>query len=88
MLHFYEVNFGIIISQNIGQIGSVKPKKKRYVSLCHYEDGPLNKKVVITSSALPLLNLLLMYIFSGIPGKHKTTLKFFNIYLDRKDFKQ
>ena len=28
MLHFYEVNFGIRIRQNIGQISSVKPKKK------------------------------------------------------------
>ena len=27
MLHFYEVNFGIRIRQNIGQISSVKPKK-------------------------------------------------------------
>ena len=45
MLHFYEVNFGIRIRQNIGEISSVKPKK-RYVSLCHYEGGPLNRKVV------------------------------------------
>ena len=87
MLHFYEVNFGIRIRQNIGQISSVKPKK-RYVSFCHYEGGALNRKVVTTSSALSFLNLMLMYIFSRIPGKHKSTLKFFNIYLDRKDFKQ
>ena len=63
-------------------------KKKRYVSFCHYEGGPLNRKVVITSSTLSFLNVMLMYIFSRIPGKHKSTLKFFNIYLDRKDFKQ
>ena len=87
MLHFYEVNFGIRIRQNICQISSVKPKKK-YVSFCHYEGGPLNRKVVITSSTLSLLNLMLMYIFSRIPGKDKSTLKFFNICLDRKDFKQ
>ena len=87
MLHFYKVNFGIKIRQNIGQI-SLKPKKKRYVSFCHYEGGPLNRKVVITSSTLSLLNLMLMYIFSRIPGKHKSTLKFFNICLNRKDYKQ
>ena len=87
MLHFYEVNFGIRIRQNIGQISSVKPKKKN-VSFCHYEGGPLNRKLVITSSTLSLLNSMLMYIFSRIPGKHKSTLKFFNIYLDRKYFKQ
>ena len=46
MLHFYEVNFGIKIRQNIGQISSVEPKKKRYVSFCHYKGGPLNRKVV------------------------------------------
>ena len=46
MLHFYEVHFGIRIRQNIGQISSVKPKKKIYVSFCHYEGGPLNRKVV------------------------------------------
>ena len=88
MLHFYEVNFGIRIRQNIGQISSVKPKKKRYVSFCHHEGGPLNRKVVITSSTLSLLNLMLMYTFSRIPGKYKSTLKFFNIYLDRNDFEQ
>ena len=36
MLHFYEVNFGIRIRQNIGQISSVKPKKKdmsRFVTM-------------------------------------------------------
>ena len=89
MLHFYEVHFGIRIWQNIGQISSFKQKNIYiYVSFCHYEGGPLNRKVVITSSTLSLLNLMLMYIFSRIPGKHKSTLKFFNIYLDRKDFKQ
>ena len=72
MLHFYEVNFGI---------------KKRYVSFCHYEGGPLNRKVV-TRLTLSFLNLMLMYIFSRILGKHKSTLKFFNIHLDGKDFKQ
>ena len=29
MLHFYEVNFGIRIRQNVGQISSVKPKIKK-----------------------------------------------------------
>ena len=36
MLHFYEVNFGIRIRQNIGQISSVKPKKidmSRFVTM-------------------------------------------------------
>ena len=28
MFHFYEVNFGIRIRHYIGQINSVKPKKK------------------------------------------------------------
>ena len=60
MLHFYEVNFGIRIRQHIAQISSVKPK---YVLFCHFEGGPLNRKVVITSSTLSLLNLMLMYIF-------------------------
>ena len=87
MLHFYKVNFGIKIRQNIGQISSLKPKKKRYVSFCHYEGGPLNWKVVIMSSTLSFLNLMLMSIFSRIPGKHKSTLKSFNIYLCRKDSK-
>ena len=87
MLHFYEVNFGIRIRQNIGQISSVKPKK-RYVSFCHYEGSPLNRKVVITSSTLSLLNVMLVYIFSRIPEKHKSALNFYNIYLDGKDFKQ
>ena len=86
MLPFYEVHFGIRIRQNVCQISSVKPKKK-YVSFCHYEGGSLNRKVV-TRLTLSFLNLMLMYIFSRIPGKHKSTLKFFNIYLDRKDFKQ
>ena len=63
MLHFYEVNFGIRIRQNIGQISSVKPKK-RYVSFCHYEGSPLNRKAVITSSTtLSLLNLMLCIFF-------------------------
>ena len=88
MLHSYEVNFGTRIRQNIGQISSAKPKKKKDVSFCHYEGDPLNRKAVITSSTLSLLYLMLMYIFSGIPGKHKPTLKFFNTYLDRKDCKQ
>ena len=88
MFHFYEVNFGIRIRHYIGQINSVKPKKKRYVLFCHYEGGPLNRKVIITSSTLSLLNMMLMYIFSRILGKHKSTSKFFNLYLDKKDFKQ
>ena len=36
MLHFHEVNFGIRIRQNIGQISSVKQKKKdmsRFVTM-------------------------------------------------------
>ena len=69
MLHFWEINFGIRIRQNIGQISSGKRKKKRYVSFCHYEGGSLNR-------------------ISRIPEKYKSTLKFFNIYLDRNDFKQ
>ena len=89
MLHFYEVNFGIRIRKNLGQISSAKPKKKkRCVSFRYYEGGPLNRKVVTTSSTLSLLNLMLMHIFSRIPGKHKSTLKFINIYIDRKDFEQ
>ena len=82
MLHFYEVHFGIRIRQNIGLISSVKPKKymSRFVTM----------KVVHSteSSTLSFLNVMLMYILSRIPGKHKSTLKFFKIYLDRKDFKQ
>ena len=73
MLHFYEVNFGVEIRQNIGQMSSVKAKKKD-VSFCYYEDGLL--KVVVTPSTPSLLNLMLMYIFTRIPGKHK-----FNIYI-------
>ena len=36
MLHFYEINFGIRIRQNIDQISSVKSKKKdmsRFVTM-------------------------------------------------------
>ena len=37
-----------------------------------------NRKVVITPSTLLLLKFyMLMYIFSRIPGKHESTLKFF-----------
>ena len=37
-----------------------------------------NRKVAIMPSTLLLLNLfMLMYIFSRIPGKHKSTRKFF-----------
>ena len=86
MLHLYKFNFVVRVRQKIGQIGSVKPKKK--ISLCYYEGGLLNRKVVITPSTPSLLNLMLMYIFSRIPRKHKSTLKFFDIYLDRKEFKQ
>ena len=32
MLHFYEVNFGIRIRKNLGQISSAKPKKKKDMS--------------------------------------------------------
>ena len=88
MLHFYEVTFW---NQNRTEYRSnqfSETKKNRYVSFCHYEGGPLNRKVVIRSSTLSLLNLMLMYMFSRIPGKHKSTLRFLNIYLDRKDFKQ
>ena len=67
MLPFYEVHFGIRIRQNVCQISSVKPKKKDIVSFCHYEGGPLNRKVV-TRLTLSFLNLMLMYIFSRIPG--------------------
>ena len=43
MFHFYEVNFGIRIRQNIAQISPVKPK---YVLFRHFEGGPLNRKLV------------------------------------------
>ena len=44
-----------------------------------------NRKVVITTLNLLLLNLILRYIFSRIPGKHKSTLKFFKfIQTDKK----
>ena len=59
MLHFYEVNFGVRIRPNIGQISSVKPKKKN-MSRWHYEGGRLNRKVVIALSTPSLLNLMLM----------------------------
>ena len=80
--------FGIRIGQNIGQISSVKPKKidmSRFITMKVVHS---TKKVVIKSSTLSLLNLMLMYMFSRIPGKRKSTLRFLNIYLDRKDFKQ
>ena len=47
-----------------------------------------NRKVVITPSALLLLNLyMLIYIFYRIPGKHKSTLKFFK-YISIKKIKK
>ena len=93
MLDFHEVNFGVRTRENIGQISSVKPKeticlvtvsvaevrsdikitKKTHTHICDVN----NTEVALTSSSLSLLNLMLRYIFSRIPGKHKSTLKFF-----------
>ena len=54
MLQFYEVNFGIRVRQNIGQISSVKPKK---IDMCRFVTM---KAVHSTEKELHVINSLII----------------------------
>ena len=63
----------------------LKKKKHTHTHTCDVN----NRKVVITPLTLLLLNLMIMYIFSRIPGKHKSTLKFFKyIYTGKTQYQK
>ena len=63
----------------------LKKKKHTHTHTCDVN----NRKVVITPLTLLLLNLMIMYIFSRIPGKHKSNLKFFKyIYTEKTQYRK